>query len=131
MAYLFCNLIIKQDIRIYVTNSRPNGWTEWAEIFVDTQWFFFKIFLKCEFFSSTGNAGPFSYLSHITTRKVDGRSYLNSFFNCFDKYKSKQINLRNLRVFSFYYVRRRNDCGWNHSYKLKWLQERGAQSSKT
>ena len=27
--------IIKRDIRIYVTNSRPNGWTEWAEIFCE------------------------------------------------------------------------------------------------
>ena len=26
--------IIKQDIRIYVTNSRPNGGTGWAEIFL-------------------------------------------------------------------------------------------------
>ena len=25
--------IIKQDIRIYVPYSRPNGWTDWAEIF--------------------------------------------------------------------------------------------------
>ena len=25
--------IIKQDDRIYVHFSRPNGWTEWAEIF--------------------------------------------------------------------------------------------------
>ena len=24
--------IIKQDIRIYVPYSRPNGWTDWAEI---------------------------------------------------------------------------------------------------
>ena len=24
---------MKQDIRIYVTNSRPNGWTDRAEIF--------------------------------------------------------------------------------------------------
>ena len=27
--------IIKQEIRIYVPYSRPNGWTEWAEFFVD------------------------------------------------------------------------------------------------
>ena len=26
---------IKQDIRIYVPYSRPNGWTDWAEIFCD------------------------------------------------------------------------------------------------
>ena len=25
--------IIKQDIRIYVPYSRPNCWTDWAEIF--------------------------------------------------------------------------------------------------
>ena len=25
--------IIKHDIRIYVTDSRSNGWTEWADIF--------------------------------------------------------------------------------------------------
>ena len=25
--------VIKQDIGIYVVYSRPNGWTEWAEIF--------------------------------------------------------------------------------------------------
>ena len=25
--------IIKQDIRKYVPYSRPNGWTDWAEIF--------------------------------------------------------------------------------------------------
>jgi len=30
----FCFIfIIKQDIRIYVSYSRPNGWTEWADIF--------------------------------------------------------------------------------------------------
>ena len=23
----------KQDIGIYVTESRPNGWTDWADIF--------------------------------------------------------------------------------------------------
>ena len=28
--------IIKQDIRIYVPYSRPNGWTDWAEIFLWT-----------------------------------------------------------------------------------------------
>ena len=26
--------MIKQDIQIYVGYSRPNGWTEWADIFV-------------------------------------------------------------------------------------------------
>ena len=60
--------IIKQDIRIYVPYSRPNGWTDGLKFFVDThgwpgvskakknrKFFFFKIF-----FFSTGNAGPFS-----------------------------------------------------------------------
>ena len=28
--------IIKQDIRIYVVYGRPNGWTNWAEIFDNT-----------------------------------------------------------------------------------------------
>ena len=28
--------IIKQDIHIYVPFGRPNGWTEYAEFFVDT-----------------------------------------------------------------------------------------------
>ena len=28
--------IIKQDIRISPPNSRPNGWTEWAEFFEGT-----------------------------------------------------------------------------------------------
>ena len=30
--------IIKQDIRIYVPYSRPNGWTEWAKIFCGHSW---------------------------------------------------------------------------------------------
>ena len=30
--------IIKQDIRIYVAYSRPNGWTDWAEIFCKHSW---------------------------------------------------------------------------------------------
>ena len=30
--------IIKQDIRIYVPYSRPNGWTDWAEIFCGHSW---------------------------------------------------------------------------------------------
>ena len=33
---IFINMyisIIKQDIRIYIHYSRPNGWTEWADIF--------------------------------------------------------------------------------------------------
>ena len=30
--------IIKQDIRIYVTYSRPNGWTVWAEFFCGHSW---------------------------------------------------------------------------------------------
>ena len=29
----FIFYIIKQDIRLYVPYSRPNGWTDWAEIF--------------------------------------------------------------------------------------------------
>ena len=35
-VYIF--YIIEQDIRIdiYVAHSRPNGWTDLAEIFVDT-----------------------------------------------------------------------------------------------
>ena len=75
--------IIKQDIHIYVPYSRPNGWTEWAEIFCGQSWVaggcyrlkkleffsfktfffrksFFQNFLFSNFFSSTGNAGPFS-----------------------------------------------------------------------
>ena len=28
--------IIKQYIRIYIPYSRSNGWTEWADFFVDT-----------------------------------------------------------------------------------------------
>ena len=28
--------IIKQDIRIYVAYSRPNGWTDWAELLLNT-----------------------------------------------------------------------------------------------
>ena len=31
-----CALYLKQDIRLYVPYSQPNGWTDWAEIFVDT-----------------------------------------------------------------------------------------------
>ena len=30
------NLNKKQDIRIYVPYRLPNGWTEWADIFLDT-----------------------------------------------------------------------------------------------
>ena len=30
--------IIKQDIRIYVPYSWPNGWTDWAEIFCGHSW---------------------------------------------------------------------------------------------
>ena len=34
-TFFFIKLIylIKQDIRIFVAYSRPNGWTEWADIF--------------------------------------------------------------------------------------------------
>ena len=36
-TYLIWSIyIIKQDIHINVAYSRPNGWTEWAEFFVDT-----------------------------------------------------------------------------------------------
>ena len=46
---------IKQVIRIYVPSGRPNGWTEWADIFGGALWvavtyakkfkfYFFKIF---------------------------------------------------------------------------------------
>ena len=28
--------MIKQDIHIYVAYSRPDGWTDWAEIFLWT-----------------------------------------------------------------------------------------------
>ena len=34
-VYIF---IIKQDIRLYVPYSRPNGWTDWAEIFWGRSW---------------------------------------------------------------------------------------------
>ena len=30
--------IIKQDIHIYVAYSRPNCWTDWAEIFCGHSW---------------------------------------------------------------------------------------------
>ena len=30
--------IIKQDIRLYVPYSRPNGWTDWAEFFCGHLW---------------------------------------------------------------------------------------------
>ena len=30
--------IIKQDIHIHVAYSRPNGWTEWADIFCGHSW---------------------------------------------------------------------------------------------
>ena len=59
--------IMKQDIRIYVPYSRPNGWTDWANIFCGHSWvargclrlkknwnLFFKICFP------TGNAGPFN-----------------------------------------------------------------------
>ena len=36
--------IIKQDIRIYVPYSRPNGSTEWAEIFCGHSWVAFFFF---------------------------------------------------------------------------------------
>ena len=48
VSYIF--YIIKQDFRICVPYSRPNGWTEWAEIFCRQ---------SC-FFSSTGNVQLFS-----------------------------------------------------------------------
>ena len=38
LSYVQCDgaliYIIKQDIRIYVPNRRPNGWTEWTDIFL-------------------------------------------------------------------------------------------------
>ena len=30
--------MIKQDIHIYVSSGRPNGWTEWADIFCGHSW---------------------------------------------------------------------------------------------
>ena len=33
---VFGAFYLKQDIRLYVPYSQPNGWTDWAEIFVDT-----------------------------------------------------------------------------------------------
>ena len=55
---LFLRLIckIKHDIHIYVAYSRPNGWTDWADIFCDRQ-------KNSKFFPllfSTGTTGPFS-----------------------------------------------------------------------
>ena len=42
----------KKDIRIYVNNSRPNGSTEWAEIFSGHSWVAGGCFrLKIDFFS--------------------------------------------------------------------------------
>ena len=60
--------IIKQDIRIYVPYSRPNGWTDWAEIFCrhsrvaggDHRLKKSNFIFLIENFFSTGNAGPFS-----------------------------------------------------------------------
>ena len=76
-------------VYIYVAYSRPNGWTDWAEIFCGNSWvaggcyrlleiqnFVFKKIFKIFFFKfvSTGNAGPFSkyyyktlYLAFIIT----------------------------------------------------------------
>ena len=30
--------MIKQDIHIYISSGRPNGWTEWADIFCGHSW---------------------------------------------------------------------------------------------
>ena len=30
--------VIKQNIRIYIAYSRPNGWIDWAEIFYEHSW---------------------------------------------------------------------------------------------
>ena len=52
--------IIKQDIRIYihVAYNRPNGWTDWAEVF----WGHSGVIRRCFRLkkNSTCNAGPFS-----------------------------------------------------------------------
>jgi len=52
---------IKQDIHIHVSYSRPNGGTEWAEIFCGDSWVAESVLgLKKKFYIfSTGNAGPF------------------------------------------------------------------------
>jgi len=36
VSYIF--YLIKQDFRICVPYSRPNGWTEWADIFCRQSW---------------------------------------------------------------------------------------------
>ena len=61
--------ILKQDIRtLYVAYRRPNGWTDWAEIFCGHSWVaagcyrlnkILKSFLQI-FLFFTGNAVPFS-----------------------------------------------------------------------
>ena len=77
--------IIKQDSHIYVPYSRPNGWTDWAEILcghsgvaggcyrLKNRNFFFlfeKFFFQIFFF--TGNAGPFSYYYSKDANKTAG-----------------------------------------------------------
>ena len=58
---------IKQDIHIYVAYSRPNVWTYWAEIFVNTHGWpvgcygvkkSFFLFEKLTFFFQRATPGP-------------------------------------------------------------------------
>ena len=71
---------MKQDIRVYVTDSRSNGWIDWAKICCGNSrgWpgFFSKIF----FF--TRNAGLFSLFVYKTTVYFIIYTYLmvNSWF---------------------------------------------------
>ena len=54
---------IKQDIRIYVHFSRPNGWTEWAELFFNSR-------ALCSLWASKAKKCCFFYADHFSQFKL-------------------------------------------------------------
>ena len=71
---LFLRLIckIKHDIHIYVAYSRPNGWTDWADIFCDRQ-------KNSKFFSPTFFHGQHRTLQLVVCKTLQSTFSLNNF----------------------------------------------------
>ena len=73
--WISCLIIIssknKKDIRIYVTESRPNGWTDLAEIFcTNFKILFFYIYLKTNMGISFSIYKQYCYFNNINISKL-------------------------------------------------------------
>ena len=73
---------------IYVACSRPNGWTDWAEIFCKHSWVAVLKVKKIIFYNffSTGNTRPFASYIYICTSNsnilhVNHKNFSLKYFN--------------------------------------------------